>query len=54
MTKKFEIQMNKEDYEICEKYGFFFEKNFEEIVKDVAKQLRKCENNKKYNSKGDN
>lgn len=35
--------MNKEDYEICEKYGFFFEKNFEEMVKNVARQLRECE-----------
>ena len=45
MTKQFEIQITKEDYEICEKYGFFFEKNFEEMVKNVARQLRECEDN---------
>lgn len=45
MTQQFEVQMTKEDYEICEKYGFSFEKNFEEMVKNVARQLRECENN---------
>ena len=46
MTKQFDVQINEKDYEICERYGFDFEKNFEEMIKDVAKELREVERRK--------
>ena len=41
--RTFTIELSKEDFEILDKYGFYFEKNFEEQAKDVANQLRQCE-----------
>lgn len=35
-----EIEIQKKDYDILTKYGYYFEKNFEEVAKDVARQLR--------------
>ncbi len=40
MTKTFEVKMDKEDYELLMEYGFYFEKNFEQMVKDVATEIR--------------
>ena len=42
-TRTFTIELSKEDFEILDRYGFFFEKNFEEQAKSVANQLRECE-----------
>lgn len=46
MTRNFEVKGTKKDYEILEKYGFDFEKNFEQIIKNVAKELREYEKEK--------
>ena len=47
MKKQFEvmIEVDEQDYEICDKYGFAFSRNLEEMIKDVAKELRKAETN---------
>lgn len=46
-TRQFVLRISDEDYEICKRYGFDFNKNFEEMVKEVAEELREAE-------KGDN
>lgn len=42
MKYNFELNINKKDYELLKKYGFAFEKNFEQQVKDVANEIRRC------------
>ena len=42
-TRQFVLQIKDEDYEICKRYGFDFNKNFEEMIKEVAKELRESE-----------
>ena len=42
-TRQFVLRISNEDYEICERYDFDFNKNFEEMVKEVARELRKTE-----------
>lgn len=43
MKKTFEIEISKKDFEILNKYGFFFEKNIQEYIKDIANQVREAE-----------
>lgn len=43
MKKTFEIEICKKDFEILNKYGFFFEKNIQEYIKDIANQVREAE-----------
>ena len=43
-TRQFVLHISDEDYEICKRFGFNFNKNFEEMIKEVAKQLREAEN----------
>lgn len=40
MVKTFKVKMDKEDYKLLTEYGFYFEKNFEQMVKDVATEIR--------------
>lgn len=40
MKKTFEIEINKADFEILDQYGFMFERNIEEFLKDLANQTR--------------
>lgn len=42
MKYNFELNINKKDYELLNKWGFAFEKNFEQQAKDVANEIRKC------------
>ena len=42
-TRQFVLKISDEDYEICKRYGFDFNKNFEEMIKEVARELRKGE-----------
>ncbi len=41
MKYKFEVNINKKDYELLSKWGFAFEKNFEQQAKEVANEIRK-------------
>lgn len=47
MQKTFNLKLNKKDYDLCVKYSFYFEKNFEQMVKDVANEIRKYEKENK-------
>jgi hypothetical protein len=47
MKYNFELNINKKDYELLNKWGFAFEKNFEQLVKDVANETRRCLKEKK-------
>ena len=42
-TRQFVLKVSDEDYEICKRYGFDFNKNFEEMIKEVARELREGE-----------
>ena len=42
--RQFVLKVSDEDYEICMRYGFDFNKNFEETIKEVARELREAEN----------
>ena len=47
MKYKFELNINKKDYELLNKWAFTFEKNFEEQAKNVANEIRRCLKEKK-------
>lgn len=43
MNKTIEITLLPDDWDILERYGFHFAKNFEEMCENVAAQLRQAE-----------
>ena len=43
----FSVCLPKKDYDILEKYGFYFQKNIEEYLHDVAIELFQAEKNNK-------
>ena len=43
MKKTLEINISKKDFALLEKYGFYFEKNIEEYLKDIANEVRQAE-----------
>ena len=45
-TRQFVLRVSDEDYEICKRYGFDFNKNFEEMIREVANELREAEKEK--------
>lgn len=42
MKKTFEVEVNENDYNLLAQYGYFFERNIEEMLKDHADQLKQC------------
>lgn len=40
MKKTFEVEVNENDYNLLAQYGYFFERNIEEMLKDHADQLK--------------
>lgn len=47
MKKDFNVNISKKDFDLLNKYGFYFEKNIEEYLKSVADEMRKCIDQKK-------
>ena len=35
-----QVNVNKSDYDLLAKYGFYFEKNIQEYLHDIAEQMR--------------
>lgn len=40
MEQKIKINIDKEDKKILDKYGFYYEKNMSQFLKNVANELR--------------
>lgn len=40
-TYTFSVNLPKEDYEILDQYGFYFEKNISDYLQEIAKELRR-------------
>lgn len=42
MEKEFKVKISKKDFELLDKYGFYFEKNIEVYLHNIANEMRKC------------